>query len=191
LPSPFSIALGLVLSAGTGLVQAQPPQPGRLDLAVTYIAQRSLKANTGQNFWMQGGSVELGADVWHGWGIAADVTGTHAGSIGTSGVPLALVTASFGPRYRWHAGHRLSIYGEGLVGEANGFRSLFPTPSGSQAGANSFASQVGGAVDIRLSDRFAVRVLDAAWSRTQLPNATDNLQNSLRLGAGLLLRFGH
>jgi len=172
-------------------VQAQPPQPGRLDLAVTYIAQRSLKANTGQNFWMQGGSVELGADVWHGWGIAADVTGTHAGSIGTSGVPLALVTASFGPRYRWHAGHRLSIYGEGLVGEANGFRSLFPTPSGSQAGANSFASQVGGAVDIRLSDRFAVRVLDAAWSRTQLPNATDNLQNSLRLGAGLLLRFGH
>jgi hypothetical protein len=178
----------LLLLAGTSSLQAQSSQ-NKLDLAVTYTAEHSLKANTSQNFWMQGGSVELGANVWHGLGIAARVTGTHAGSIGTSGVPLSLVTVTFGPRYRWHADHRISIYGENLIGEANGFRSLFPSTAGQQPEANSFASQVGGGIDYRFSNRFAIRALDAAWSRTQLPNSTDNVQNTLRLGAGVIVRF--
>jgi hypothetical protein len=180
--------LCILLLAGPGFLGAQEPR-NRLDLSVTYIAERSLSANTSQNFWLQGGSIELGANVWKGWGIAADITGSHAGSIGASGVPLSLVTATFGPRYRWHADRRLSLYGQGLIGEANGFRSIFPANTGSQPDANGFAAQVGGGIDYRLSNRFAIRALDAAWSRTQLPNSTDNVQNNLRLGAGVVLRF--
>jgi hypothetical protein len=187
-PLSLRLALCIFLLAGTSSLPAQSSQ-NKLDLAVTYSAERSLKANTSQNFWMQGGSVELGANVWHGLGIAAGITGTHAGSIGTSGVPLSLVTVTFGPRYRWHADHRLSIYGESLIGEANGFRSLFPASTGQQQEANGLASQVGGGIDYRLSGRFALRALDAAWFRTQLPNSTDNVQNTLRLGAGIVLRF--
>jgi opacity protein-like surface antigen len=188
-PTSFRIALFALLVTCTSFVPAQAPHSGRLDLSVTYLDERSLKAGSSQNFWMQGGSIELGANVWRGWGIAADVTGTYASSIGSSGVPLSLVTTTFGPRYRWHADRRLSLYGQGLIGEANGFRSIFPTATGSQSAANSFATQVGGGIDFKLSDRFAVRVLDAAWSRTQLPNSTDNVQNTLRLGAGVVLRF--
>jgi hypothetical protein len=193
-PTSFRITLCMLLFSAAGTLHAQAlaqAQPPRLDVSVTYAAERSLKANTSQNFWMQGGSIELGANVWHGWGIAADITGAHASSIGTSGVPLSLVTATFGPRYRWHADRRLSLFGEGLIGEANGFRSIFPTPAGSQPEANGFAAQIGGGIDYKLSDRFAIRVLDAAWSRTQLPNSTDNVQNTLRLGAGFVLRFAH
>jgi hypothetical protein len=179
----------MVLLASTGFLRAQSSQH-KLDLAATYVAERSLKADTGQNFWMQGGSIELGANVWHGLGIAADVTGSHSSSIGTSGVPLSLVTATFGPRYRWHADRKISLYVEGLAGEANGFSSLFPAKFGSEASANSVATQLGGGIDYRLSNRFALRALDAAWIRTQLPNATDNIQNTLRLGAGLVVRFG-
>jgi hypothetical protein len=79
-----------------------------------------------ENFWMQGGSIELGANVWRGWGIAADLTGVHTGSIGSSSLPLSLVTITFGPRYRWHSDRRLSLFGQGIIGEANGFGSLFP-----------------------------------------------------------------
>jgi hypothetical protein len=193
-PTSFRITLCMLLFSAAGTLHAQAlaqAQPPRLDVSVTYAAERSLKANTSQNFWMQGGSIELGANVWHGWGIAADITGAHASSIGTSGVPLSLVTATFGPRYRWHADRRLSLFGEGLIGEANGFRSIFPTPAGSQPEANGFAAQIGGGIDYKLSDRFAIRVLDAAWSRTQLPNSTDNVQNTLRLGAGFVLRVAH
>jgi len=128
-PTSFRIALCILLLTGSNYLRAQESQPARLDLSATYIEGRSLKADTSQNFWTQGGSIELGANVGRGWGIAANVTGIHAGSIGTSGLPLSQVTATFGPRYRWHADHRLSLYGEGLIGEANGFRSIFPVRS--------------------------------------------------------------
>jgi hypothetical protein len=186
----FRIALYIFLLAGTGRLLAQQ-QPAKLDLSLTYIGERSLKANTSRNFWMQGGSIELGANLWRGWGIAGDVTGTHTSSIGTGGPPLSLITTTFGPRYRWHPDKRLSIYGQGLIGEANGFRSIFPATGGSQSDANGFATQLGGGIDYRLSSRIAFRVLDAAWLRTQLPNSTDNIENSLRLGAGVVLRFAH
>jgi len=189
LPTSIRIALCILLLAGAGSLRAQEPGPGSVDLAVTYSGERSLKANTQENFWMQGGSIELGAKIWRTWSIVAGVSGAHTGSIGSSGVPLSLVTTTFGPRYRWYINRRVSLYGQGLAGETNGFRSLFPTPAGVQTGANGFAAQVGGGVDFALSDRIAVRVLDAAWSHTQLPNATDNVQNNLRLGAGLVLRF--
>lgn len=188
MPSSFRITFCILLLAGASSLRAQAPH-NELELAASYVAERSLKANTSQNFWMQGGSIELGANVWRGLGIAASITGTHANSIGASGVPLSLVTATFGPRYRWHADHRISIYGEGLIGEANGFRSLFPAKAGQQTQANSFASQAGGGIDYRLSDHLSVRALNAAWVRTQLPNSTDNVQNTLRLSAGIVLRF--
>jgi hypothetical protein len=188
LPTSFRITLCILLLAGTSSLQAQSSQ-NKLDFAATYAAERSLKSNTSQSFWMQGGSVELGANIWHGLGIAAGATGANSSSIGTSGVPLSLVTVTFGPRYRWHADHRISIYAEGRIGEANGFRSLFPAKTGQQSEANGFASQVGGGIDYRLSNRFAIRALDAAWSRTQLPNSTDNVQNTLWLSAGIVLRF--
>jgi hypothetical protein len=37
--------------------------------------------------------------------------------------------------------------------------------------------------------RFAMRVFEADWQRTQLPNSTTGAQNNLHLGAGLILRF--
>jgi opacity protein-like surface antigen len=189
LPTSFRIGLYILLS-GTSILHAQTPS-SRIDLSIAYIAERSLKANASENFWLQGGSIELGANIWRGWGIAADVTGTHTGSIGSSGLPLSLVTATFGPRYRWHADRRISLYSQGLIGEANGLRSIFPGTAGSQPDANGFAAQVGGGVDYRLSDSFAIRVLDAGWARTQLPNSTDHVQNTLRLGTGIVLRFAH
>jgi hypothetical protein len=185
--STLGLALVLPLLAATVQAQEEP----KLDAGVTFVAERSLKVNTGQNFWMEGGSIELGANVWKGWGIAVDVTAAHGSSIGSSGVPLSLESATFGPRYRWHARQKWSIYGQALLGEANAFHSLVPTPSGAQTDGNSLALQVGGGLDYRLKQRFALRLLDAAWLRTQIPNATDNVQNTLRLGAGVVVRFGH
>ena len=182
------IALAALLLGSTAWLHGQTGP--KLDLAVTFVGQRSLKANSGENFWSQGGAIELGIDAWRGWGIAADVTGTTTNSIGSSGVPLSLVSATFGPRYRWHAGHHVSVYGQGLLGEANGFRSVFPSTSGADTSTNSLAVQVGGGLDLKLSRHIAMRVLDAGWLRTQLPNGTNGQQNSLRLGAGLVIRSG-
>jgi hypothetical protein len=186
--STAALLFGTLLVGAARPTFAQKSEP-RLDLAVTYTAGHSLHANTTQELWLNGGSIELGADVWKGWGIAADVTGSHSASIGSTGIPLSLVTATFGPRYRWHSQRRISLYGEALVGEANGFRSIFPTPSGATTSASSLALQLGGGLDYRPKGRFVIRLLDAGWVRTQLPNGANNLQNMPRLGGGAAFRF--
>lgn len=168
--------------------------PHSADLAVTYSAARSIEASNQEPFWMQGGSIELGTSTWRGLGVAANVSGLHTSSIGTGSVPLSLVTTTFGPRYRLHPQRsmtRISPYGEVLLGVANGFDSVFPGARSSQSSAESFALQIGGGIDYDLGHRLSVRVLHISWLRTYLPNGTDNIQNTLILGSGLALRFGH
>src|ERR1700761_1299296 len=131
---PYRVVLLAILLLASIELHAQHAQ---LDIGVTYIAERSQQVSTEQGFWMQGGSIEIGADVWKGFGLAADVTGGHTDSVGGGGVPLSLVTATFGPRYRWHPAGKVSVYGQALLGVANGFDSVFPDPTGAQDSANS------------------------------------------------------
>ena len=47
----------------------------------------------------------------------------------------------------------------------------------------------GGGMNLRTSPHVYVRVFEADWLRTQLPNTTTNVQNNLRVGAGVAFRF--
>jgi hypothetical protein len=164
----------------------------QLDFSLSYVAEHANPVGPGGNFWLQGGSAELGVNAWRGLGIAAKVTGTHTNSFGPNAIPLSLLTTTFGPRYRYtlrSKGKQVSVFGEGLIGEGHGIGSIFPSTTGITNYALSFASEVGGGVDLDLSRRFAVRAVQASWARTQLPNSTTNVQNDLRLGAGLVVKF--
>lgn len=178
--------------AATSLAaQAVPSVPkGQIEVAATYNPVRSNAAGN-NSFWMQGGSVQIEGRFLRGLGVVADVSGKHISNINSSGVGLDLVTATFGPRFSWSLPHqRLLIFGQGLVGEANGFHSVFPGTSGANANANSLAVLVGGGVNVHLSRHLKLRAIEADWLRTQLPNGTTNVQNSLRLGSGVVYRFG-
>jgi len=190
IPSSARFVLCMLFCATTGLAHGQDTQGPTGDFAATFISQRSINADTGQNFWMEGGSGELGLNFKRGWGAAVDYTVTHTGSIGSSGIPLTLSVAAVGPRYRWHANHRLSLYGEGLFGSAHGSNSTFPATGGAVFSASSFALQINGGLDYQLTRHFGIRALDVGYLRTTLPNAANNEQNTLRLGAGIVFRFG-
>jgi hypothetical protein len=193
------LSMAMMLAAGAASAQAVAAgQSAPIDLAVTYDALHTNHI-TSQSFWMQGGSVELGARAYRGLSIAARVEGLHAGTNSTTAEPLSLVTAVFGPRYTLETrSHRYAIFGEGLVGISNGFHSLFSEGSGpvgsvnagTTSSSNALAVDAGGGIDVRLSHRFAVRALRASYLRTQFPNTTTNAQNSLSLGAGMVMRFG-
>ncbi len=161
-----------------------------IDIAVDY---NPLLANiVGRNsFSMQGGSVQVHGQFWHGLGVVGDVSGLHtADTGGSSGVGLDLVTATFGPRYTWSPAYRrYAFFGQLLVGEAHGMNSVFPNPAGANESANSLALYVGGGFNLRLKHHLVLRAFQADWLRTQLPNATTNVQNNLRVGAGLIYRF--
>jgi hypothetical protein len=176
-------------SAPGSSAQTQAPASGSLDIALTYNATRSDLVTSSQ-FWMQGGSVQIEGRFYGGWGAVADIAGMHIANINSSGVGLNMVTATFGPRYTWSPAHaRWSIFAQSLVGEAFGMNSVFPNPLGATSTATSLALKAGGGLNFALSPRLALRALEANYLRSQLPNATDNVQNNLQLGAGLVLRF--
>jgi hypothetical protein len=105
------------------------------------IAYDSLLSNVvrSNRFWMQGGSIQLAGEFWHGLGVEADISGLHTQNANNTWVGLDMVTTTFGPRYRWSpAHHRYSIFGHALVGEANGFHSVFPDVSSATDSADSF-----------------------------------------------------
>lgn len=170
-------------------LSSETQAPARLDLGLTY---NPVLANitTPNEFGMQGGSLQVQARLWRGLGVAADVSGLHAGNVNNSGVALDLLTATFGPRYTWAPAHRrMAFFGQALVGDAHGLNGLFPSSTGIRSTGNSLALQIGGGINLPLWNHFTVRALDAQWLRTYLPNAATNVQNNLRLGVGVVYRF--
>ena len=187
-------AILLLLGATVEIPLAAQSAPafarGYLELATTYNEMRSNTVG-GSSFWIKGGSAEIHGSLPRGIGVVADIAGQHTANINSSGIGLDLVTATFGPRYTWAPGRsRYALFGEGQVGEAFAFNSLFPSTTGPQTSNSSLAIKTGGGMNVKLSHHLALRAFDAYWVRTQLPNATANVQNNLQMGAGLVVRFG-
>ena len=99
------------------------------------------------------------------------------------------------PRYTWtvprhsSSSRQIKLFGEGLLGLANGLNSVFPSPTGALSSTSSLAVQAGGGVDLGLTRHIGLRLIQADRMRTQLPNGAANLQNSLPLGTGFVYRF--
>jgi hypothetical protein len=182
----------LAVVGSTGRAQGKPAasstfQLSSLDLAFTYTTERSnVTPSGGSNFWAQGGSFDAGFTFFHGFGVAANLTGDHASNI-APGVNLSLLHFMGGPRYTIRAGskHESRIFAEALFGGVHGFDSLFPVSTTVSSTANSFSMQFGGGWDVAISKHFAIRAFEADYVRTSLPNNGTNIQNFLRLGLGV------
>jgi hypothetical protein len=66
----------------------------------------------------------------------------------------------------------------------------YPKPTAPDSSASSFAAKVGGGLDLKVSHHVSIRLVEANWLRTQLPNATANVQNDLELGGGIVFHTG-
>ncbi len=170
---------------------AKAPVPSNkghvLSLAFTFDSAGA-NITTANNFWLAGGSVELNATVIRGFGLTASVTGLHTGNSG-GGVPVNLVLETFGPSYLLPSrigDHPATFFVHGLIGEANGFKGVYPKTTAPDSSADGFAAKVGGGVDLKVSRHVSVRLVEANWVRTQLPNSTTNVQIDLELGAGIV-----
>lgn len=145
------------------------------------------------SFQSQGGGAELAFQFRRGFGAVASVNGFHTTQSGYS-VPVNVIAEVFGPRYTFRpfgTKHPTNIFIQGLGGEANGFRGLYPGVAGPSTNANSPAYEAGGGMDISFTPHVSIRLFEAEWERTQLPNATNNVQNTLRVGIGVVLHTAH
>ena len=163
-----------------------PPQasPSNLSFALTYSAGGSNLVSS-NHFWLQGGGAEFATSSFHGIGAAVSVVGLHSGDSG-NGVPVNLVITTFGPRYSRNLRHHVVLFAQGLVGVANGFGGLYPALPSPDSSAKSLAIQTGGGMDLGLSPHLSLRVFQADWLRTQLPNSGTDVQNNLRVATGIV-----
>jgi hypothetical protein len=165
------------------------------DLTVTFGTERSEVAPGQCCFWYKGGGADVAVTFWKGLGIAASLTGDHASNV-MPGLDSNKITFMAGPRYTWAipAGNsnnpRLQLFGQGLFGGTHGFDGLYPTSTGVTSTASSFAIQAGGGFNVLLTKHFGLRLIEADYVRTALPNGYDNTQTDLRLAFGATYHIG-
>lgn len=189
----------VTIDARCQMKHAVPGQPGSLDVAVTYASDHArLAPGKCGCFWLHGGSADAALTLWNGVGISASIAGDQIANY-APGIDFNKITYLAGPRYTWSTRHRdadygrggsLEFFGEALFGVVHAFNGEFPSGTGVTTSANSFALQTGGGIVLPISQHLGLRVAQAEYVRTRLPNGFANTQNDLRLSAGVVLRLG-
>ena len=142
-------------------------------------------------FDMNGGFLSGSAELKYWLDAAAEITGGHANDIGPLGQNLTLMTYTVGPRVNFRR-QRFVTYAQALFGAAHGSDSYFPEGNSYSTSATSFAFTAGGGVKYHLNHRFAIQLIQAQYLHTDFPNAANNGQNHLMLGAGVIVKLhGH
>ena len=186
---------------------AHKPKIKHAMVAVTYSGEASKQPSiSNSGFWLNGGSVDGAATIYHGLGAAANLSVVHAQEF-SSKVSVGKTTIAFGPRYtkditEWSRKGKWikkedwfkklppsQVYGEILFGVVHGFDGTFPDGLSINSSANSFALRLGAGLDVTLWHHIGARVFELDYIRTNLPNGAANNQNDLRLSFGVNYRF--
>jgi outer membrane protein OmpA-like peptidoglycan-associated protein len=187
------LALAL-LTIGTTAAMAQrssdhPQDPARFQISAGYdYVRANAPPGSCDCFGLQGAYVSAGFGINSWLSIEAQATGQHGNDISALGQDLTLVTVAAGPKIRHDFG-KFELFGQLHLGVAHGSDSYFPTGNTYTTSASSFTLTTGGGLDYLFSKHFSIRLFDAQYLRSQLPNNVDNEQNELMLSAGLVYRF--
>ena len=119
----------------------------------------------------------------------ADLSVEHAGSVNGAPYGLTLTTLAFGPRYQMPV-RKADMFIQTLLGFTHGSNSQFPVGATLQSSATSFAADLGGGIEYPLKwHHTSLRIIQAEYTRTDLPNNSSNWQSNLRLGTGITFHF--
>ncbi|GGG63070.1 OmpA family protein [Edaphobacter dinghuensis] len=191
----MNVALIFVMAGTSAAIAQQRPANStstvpRFDLSLGYSNIRANAPPGGCDcFDMNGGYASVDFHLKDWLSIAGEFTGGHANNISMLGQNLTLLTFMAGSKISY-TGHRLVPYGQVLFGGAHGSDSYFPTNTSSTSSASSWALSTGGGLDLNINRRFAIRALEMQYLRTALPNGTNDAQNHLMIGAGIVIKFG-
>lgn len=187
------------VAAGQQRSFAKTSQTVSTDVAVTFTLERADVVPTQCCFWLKGGGADAAFTFWKGLGLAATVNGDQVTNY-ASGYDVNKIAFLAGPRYThslWAAStrdggykNRIQVYGDGLIGEVHAFDGTFPSGTTFKSSAGSVALQTGGGVNMPLSRRFGIRLIEADYVRTLLPNGSANVQNDMRFGFGVTYHLG-
>jgi peptidoglycan-associated lipoprotein len=185
-------ALPSVLLAQAAHEQQDMPRP-ELALGYSYVHSNLPPGGCGC-FSLNGGNATFTWPLASGkFAIAGDINVVHAGSISSQGDSLTLSTYTAGGRYL--PIHRHSVwqpFGQVLIGVAHSSGTLVQgvNPGSANAGA-AFATNIGGGLDLRVGSQISIRLIEADYLLTTFDNGSNNHQNNIRIGAGIVFRLGN
>lgn len=164
-----------------------------LEITVAYSADRTNGIVGGCGcFWMSGGMAEAQIGFLpRGISAVAELTGEHATSINSAHQPLNFVSYLLGPRFYWQNATRFRPFAQFLIGGTHGFGALFPNTNGpSLPNPDAFSFASGAGINLNVSPRIALRIVQLDYLQTHLPNDVNNRQDHLRIVAGIVWRIG-
>ena len=187
--------LGLTLHAAARGQAATAPGGGFLNhtevaLVYDYIRSESVGYDGGPGTFSLSGVSAAGAYLLRPHLSAVlDFSGTHVNGVENSGNSLTMLISQVGGRYTIRPVLHVRPFVQVLAGEVHATGGIYPANPYTGGGADTFAFTVGAGADYALSHLVAFRG-QADYLYTGLPNGGNNRQNDLRIGAGLVMRFG-
>ncbi len=180
------IAVGCMASVAEA--QSRPPvtDPApTLDLGVGFT---TVHANAGPTdcgcFFMYGGSAEVAANDPSGFSFLFNFGETETSNINSGSHDLRLTTYLAGGRYSYRSKRKWTPYGQVLVGAGHSSTNFAIDRS-----TSTIAFATGGGLDYHLSSLFSIRVAQAEYLLTHVPNGANNEQNQIRLTTGLVFHL--
>jgi outer membrane immunogenic protein len=188
----FRHSFAALLIILTAIAWAQ--EPPRFEVAGEYANLRSNTTPGGTPFHMDGFAGSAALNLRPMIAVVADIGTYYQGDVQGTKTSLRVTTYLFGPRVALRKYPYLTPFAHGLFGAAHAGGSLYTQPSVGSSGAlganNGFAVAVGGGLDLSLRHSFAFRIFQAEYLNTDFLNGKNNRQNNLRLGAGVVFRWG-
>ena len=168
-------------------------------LGFSYVQERTKFVGSGTNpyFMMRGAKADFAYEFTHRLGLV--VSGTGLSTVNLRGsLDVEQISLMAGPRYTWNWGHitptainrKGGVYVEGKAGYVIAISGAYPVNGVVMDHASALTYLGGAGVNLHLYDRFDLRPVELEYVRDQLPNGGTNVQNSLRLGAGINFHFG-
>ncbi len=181
---------GVLLLAGASAALAQQDKYSG-DAAAAY---HWVRANAGPGqcgcFGMNGGGLSGSWNFRGSFSAVVDISAENTGSVPPLNNSLTLVSYLAGARYKisqpWPEGnHKPQPFAQIILGAAHAGGG----EAGVADGSYRFATRIGGGIDVPLNSHFAVRVVQIDYYLTTFANATNDHQNNLLVGAGIVYHW--
>jgi hypothetical protein len=164
----------LTISAFTLLARAQDETP-KIEVYGGYDYVRV--SDLGDSYNFNGGSGQFAYDANRWLGLVGDFGGYYT----SDGFHAGVLSFLAGPRVNFRGHGKMTPFAQVLLG---GARSIDNSP------LNAFAMTVGGGLDYKISQHFAIRPVQAEYFLTKFSDGASDRQNNFRYGAGVVFQFG-
>ena len=134
-------------------------------------------SDLGDSYNFNGGSGQFAYNANRWLGIVGDFGGYYT----SDGFHAGVLSFLAGPRVNFRGHGKMTPFAQVLLG---GARSIDNSP------LNAFAMTVGGGLDYKISQHFAIRPVQAEYFLTKFSDGASDRQNNFRYGAGVVFQFG-